>query len=150
MRTLKKVLVGMLSAMTLSAVPALAAQTITAYEIGGTPVFTGTGAPGSTIQLQASLRNPANHSQVIGTKNEWCIITGYAPGPMLFCDESMVFNGKGTVFAHGVINEVLLENYVPQTIQVYAGAGIYAGKQGTETIQQVVFPNEFFLTIVLN
>ncbi len=150
MRTLKHAVVGMLSALTLTAVPAFAGQTIVAYEIGGVPVFTGTGAPGSTIQLTASLRNPANHSQVIGTKNEWCIITAYAPGPMLWCDESLVFPGKGSVFAHGVIDEVLLEHYVPQTIQVYAGAGIYAGKTGTEKIQQVVYPNEFFLTITLN
>lgn len=150
MRNLKKasILVGMLSA--LFALPAAAAQTIVAYEIGGQPVFTGTGAPGSTIQLTAVLVNPANHSQVIGTKNEFCIITAYAPGPQLWCNESLVFTGKGTLYAQGNIDEVLLEHYVPQTIQVFAGSGIYAGKTGTQTIQQVVFPNEFFLTIRLN
>jgi len=149
MRNLKKVaLVGMLSA--LFALPAVAAQTILTYEIGGVPVFTGTGAPGSTIQLTAALTNPANHSQVIGTKNEFCIITHYAPGPFLWCNESLVFNGKGTLFAQGVIDEILLEHYVPQTIAIFAGNGIYAGKTGTQKIQQVVFPNEFFLTIKLN
>ena len=147
MRSLKFAVAGVFAAMSLAAA---ASQTIVAYEIGNSPYFIGNGAPGSTITLTASLRNPNNHAQVIGSKNEWCMITSYSPGPILYCDESLVFNAGGSLFAHGYIDEVALEHFAPQTISVYKGAGIYAGKTGTETIQQVVFPNELLNTLVIN
>ena len=149
MRNLKKVaLVGMLSA--LFALPA-AAETIVAYEVANSVVFTGTGAPGSTITVVATLSNPANHAQTIGSKNEWCMITGYGQyGPVLWCNESIVINGRGSMISAGYINQTLLEAYVPQTIAITSGAGQFAGKTGTQTIQQVVFPSEFLLTMVVN
>lgn len=149
MRNLKLAVAGVLSALTLAALPAVAAQTIVAYEIGGQPVFTGTGAPGSTIQLNAVLVNPANHSQVIGSKAELCIITAYAPGPILWCNESLKFSG-GTLYAQGTVDEVALEHFAPQTISVISGDGVYRGKTGTETIQQVVYPNELLNTLVIH
>jgi len=149
MRTLKKVaLVGILSA--LFALPA-AAETIVAYEVATRVVFTGTGAPGSTITVIATLSNPANHAQTIGSKNEWCIIAGYNQyGPYLWCNESIVINGRGSLFSSGYISQTLLEAYVPQTIAITGGGGQFAGKTGTQTIQQVVFPAEFLLTMVVN
>ncbi len=145
---------GTLSVLSLvfTALPAMAAQTFQAYEIGGVPVFTGTGGPGSTITVQAVLVNPSNHSAVIGAKYEWCVITSYTPEghPLLWCAEALVFNGKGVLFAQGTVDEALIEAYQPQTIPIVAGLGRYTGKTGSETIQQVVFPNELLLTIQLH
>lgn len=145
---------GVLSALVLAftALPAMAAQTFQAYEIGGMPTFTGTGGPGSTITVQAVLYDPANHSVAIGAKYEWCVITSYTPErhPLLWCAEALGFTGKGALFAAGTLDEALIEAYQPQSIPVVAGVGRYAGKTGTETLQQVVFPNELLLTISLH
>lgn len=152
MRHFKKasVVVSVLSALV--AFPAAASTTFQAYEIGGQPAFTGNGGPGSTITVQAVLVNPSNHSQVIGSKNEWCQIISYtAQGhPILFCDESSNLTGRGVIFAHGTLDEYAIEHYQPQTIQIYSSSGTFGGRTGAETIQQVVYPNELMNTYVLN
>lgn len=55
-----------------------------------------------------------------------------------FCTD-VVVTPTGTVIATGEINESALERFVPQTLQVAGG--------GTLTVQQVVYPNVFRLTV---
>jgi hypothetical protein len=131
---------------------ALAGTTFQAYEIDTNVVFTGNGGPGSTISVQANLVAADNHAKQIGSKNEFCLITGTtAQGHnLMWCSESLVFNGQGSLFAEGQVDETQIEAGVPQTITVFAGSGIYAARTGTETIQQIVFPDQFLLTIALN
>ena len=134
-----------------AAAPAMAATTFQAYETTLSVVFNGNGGPGSTITVRAELWNPSNHAQKIGTKEEFCQITGYNQQgeQLLFCNETLTFTGKGSLWAAGQINRNKLEAYQPQTIGITSGSGIYAGKTGTQTIKQVVYPDEFLLTIVL-
>lgn len=65
-----------------------------------------------------------------------------------YCEESLV-TGNGAIFAHGEINESALERYQAQSLQVYAGGGVYGGATGTLTVQQVVYPDTFTLTVAL-
>jgi hypothetical protein len=57
----------------------------------------------------------------------YCVVTLYTP--------------QGTFVATGEINESALERFVPQTLNVH---------RGTLTVQQVVYPNVFKLTLRLN
>lgn len=128
------------------------ALTISAYEVATSWVFSGTGAPGSTITVKALLFTSQSNRTVIGSKDELCIITGYnSQGQsQLWCNETLIFNGKGAIASQGNINQTLLEAGVPQTIAAWGTTGIYAGKAGTQKIQQIVFPAEFQLTVILN
>ncbi len=146
-------LVGTLSALVLAfaAIPAAAVQVVQVYEIGGPPVFTGTGGPGSTLLVQAVLVDPANHSVVRGSKYEWCVIAGFTPQghPLLTCYEVLAINGQGLLFAYGTLDEALLEAFQPQYLPVVFGTGAYANQTGWEVVQQVVFPNELLNTFYL-
>ncbi len=150
---MRKIVLGLLSALAFSAVPAFASQTIVAYEIDNFFVFTGNGGPGSTITVTAILVNPANHSQQIGTKQEWCQISGYNSlgHPVLWCDEHLSFPAlKGSLNAQGYFDETLFEAGVAQSIPIIGGGGVWAGKIGVETLKQIVFPNEILNTLVIN
>lgn len=89
-------------------------------------------------------------SDVVGSVNVTCETTRVVDGDYYgYCEQTLEVPG-GALYARGEINETALERFEPQTIEIFAGAGIYADQSGTLEIQQIVFPDEFVLTATLN
>ena len=126
--------------------PAMAQTNVSAYEVATYYVFNGNGGPG------ADLYETSAQQTKVGTKEEYCQITSYsAQGePLLWCNETLSFTGKGTMTSIGQINQTQIEAGVPQTIPVVSASGIWGGMTGTQTITQTVYPVEYQLDIVLN
>lgn len=96
--------------------------------------------PGSVLSSVGSLSYTPGGPQV-GTVRTYCVTT-FKYGNDYFgrCIVTL-YTPQGTFVATGEINESALERFVPQTLNV---------NRGTLTIQQIVYPNVFKLTLRLN
>lgn len=99
--------------------------------------------PGSVLISEGTL---SQDGEVVGTVYVQCYTTRVVDGDYYgYCIQTLVVPG-GALFASGEINESALERFVPQSIPIVAGAGVYGGATGTLEIQQTRFPDEFRLT----
>lgn len=156
---MRRILVPLFVALALFGVVAAPASAAT----GRTYVYYETVAPGDVVFIPACVPGPANptcdprgpgsvfissgtlsYSQggpAIGRITTKCTTTfKWGNDYFGYCVDTL-YTPQGTFVATGEINESALERYEPQTLNVY---------RGTLTVQQVVYPNVFKLTLRLD
>ena len=96
--------------------------------------------PGSVLITSGTL-SYTQGGPAIGRVTTYCVTT-FKYGNDYFgrCTVTL-YTPQGTFVATGEINESALERFVPQTLNVH---------RGTLTVQQVVYPNVFRLTLRLH
>ena len=81
------------------------------------------------------------HDHVIGRVTTYCVTAFKYGNDYIGRCTVTLYTPQGVFVATGEINESALERYVPQTLNTH---------RGTLTVQQIVYPNVFRLTLRLN
>lgn len=135
-----------------STAAAQAATTLVYQEVTTSVAFIPSNGPdprgaGSVIISEGDLLQGGSK---VGTVYVYCTTTRQVGADYYgLCEETLSLPG-GALFARGEINESALERFVPQTITITSGGGVYGGATGTLKIQQTTFPDKFTLTATLH